>query len=130
MGIQVRNKIAHNTNIIDIKLRTKPKLRDGWKSYIDHNKNGIQAGRLAEVILIVVYFTCIFNNKYKFNELQKCINTLVRDDELNAIKLGFKDVYSSRIAIEKLGGYYSHAPKNNIKNQQQNFRKKPKLTKP
>lgn len=106
----IRNKIAHNSNIIDIKFRTKPKLKDDWKKYMD-SVSGNQVGGLAETILIVVFFTCKINKLHRFNDLQSCINKLVDNSDFKAKMLGFKDKDSSIKAIGRLGGHFSKSVK-------------------
>ncbi len=63
----IRNICAHNSNLIDMKLTTKPKIRKSWNSRLYFiEKDGIRkpTDRLAVVILIVMELVQQINDKY------------------------------------------------------------------
>ena len=50
----VRNACAHNANVIDLQLETKPVCRSDWKDYlynVNKSNNGNPSNKLAIVIL-------------------------------------------------------------------------------
>lgn len=88
----IRNICAHNSNLIDMKLTTKPKIRKSWNSRLYFiEKDGIRkpTDRLAVVILIVMELVQQINDKYKWHEIQKSIKSICKDDK-RANLLGFK----------------------------------------
>ena len=62
----IRNRCAHNKNIIDIKIKTKPKLRGEWKDYLIINDNNQTSGHIADTIAPMVFLTTQINNSYNF----------------------------------------------------------------
>lgn len=104
----IRNQCAHNANIIDLTLRTKPRIRSEWKKYLDIDENGKPSGKLADVIVIMVFLTTKINNKYTFNDIQRSINNIVDKNDLSAKKLGFNSCSDSYNAIRNIGGYFKN----------------------
>ncbi|EGC78155.1 hypothetical protein E4N83_02365 [Treponema denticola] len=104
----IRNQCAHNSNIINIKLKTKPLLRHDWKELLTIDKNNQSSGRLADIIIPMVFLTIIINKKYAFNDLQRAISKLVENSDERANMLGFKDVHTANTAIKYLGGNFKY----------------------
>ena len=102
----IRNQCAHNLNVIDTKLKTKPTLRKEWKSFILLDQSNATSGGLADVVFPIVYLTIKINNKYSFNDLRKGIRNLISNDEEKAKMLGFKDVKSAIHVIDYLVNIY------------------------
>lgn len=102
----IRNKCTHNQNIIDLKLRTKPKLREEWKQWLLIDEKNQSSGKLADVLMPMVYLTIKINDKFTFNKLQRCINKLIHKDDEKARLLGFKDSENSRKFIDFMGGKF------------------------
>lgn len=102
----IRNQCAHNANVIDLILRTKPTLREEWKKFIYIRENNQSCGGLADVLAIMCYLTIKINEKYAFNDLQRTINKIVGKNEKQARLLGFQDVSSSLDMIKGLGGHF------------------------
>ena len=50
----IRNQCAHNHKLVDIHIKTKPKIREEWKSWLLFEKNNT-TGNLAEAIIPMVY---------------------------------------------------------------------------
>lgn len=94
----VRNICAHNSNILDIKLKTAPKIHVNWKQDIYQFDDGNYSNRLAIVIFIIHYFISHINNKYHFSKISKAIEKIVGNDEQLIQQLGF----TNKKAIEKL----------------------------
>lgn len=87
----VRNISAHNSNLIDINLRTRPIILDDWKKYISINAhtNGYNNNKISIILLIVAHFMYHINPKYNFQNIHESVHKLVRDDK-SAIYFGFK----------------------------------------
>ena len=94
----IRNICAHNSNLIDIKITTKPKCRKEWKAFLYSIQRMQQTptNRLAIVICIVMYLVKVINPKYKLNNIQKSISSLCADSEESANLLGFKDLKTAK----------------------------------
>lgn len=91
----IRNICAHNSNLIDIKLKTKPKLRKEWVPYlyfINSSRSGKRTptDRLALVICIVIYIVRRINPKYNWYDIKRSINSLCNKSERMAQMLGFR----------------------------------------
>lgn len=68
----IRNICAHNSNLIDIKLKTKPKLRSTWKERLFYDEKGGQekpTNGASIVILIVMELVKMINSKYNWNRI-------------------------------------------------------------
>lgn len=98
----IRNICAHNSNLIDVKLKTKPKCRKDWNQYLyfiqsknDSNKK-TPTNRLAVVICIVICLVKTINPKYKLANIQKSINSLCYKSEDMAKLLGFNTLNDAR----------------------------------
>lgn len=103
----IRNICAHNSNLIDVKLKTKPKFRKDWIPYlyfIKSKKNGMQTptNRLAAVICIVVYIVKRINPKYKWGNIQRSIQSLCNNSEQMAQLLGFRTLDDAQKITEKI----------------------------
>lgn len=107
----IRNQCAHNTSIIDLKLKTKPKMRNEWKKILNCDDGGNPSGRLSDAILPIVTLVIVINNKYTFNRLQGSINRLISDNEFNAKNLGFNNVQSAKNSISMVGGKFQQKQK-------------------
>lgn len=94
----IRNICAHNSNLIDIKLTTKPKIRKDWEKYLYYKKNTYgksvpkPSDRLAVVIIIVVQLVNKINSKYSWKRIQKSIQNICKNNENRAFLLGFKSL--------------------------------------
>ena len=103
----LRNQCAHNSNVIDLRLKTRPKLREEWLNYINFDTSKKQTiGGVAELIIIMVHLTILINEMYQFNDLQKTINRIVDGNKDNALKLGFSDSRMASNFIREMGGHF------------------------
>ncbi|UBH12411.1 Abi family protein [Macrococcus armenti] len=87
----IRNICAHNSNILDIKLKTSPKVNENWKEDIFKFKDGNYSNRLAIVIFIVHHFVKEINVKYQFAKIPNSIEKIVGNDPKRIEQLGFVD---------------------------------------
>lgn len=94
----IRNICAHNSNLIDIKLKTKPKCRSDWRDSLDslNSEKQTPTDRLAIVICIVMYLVKAINPKYRLGFIQRGIKSLCSGSEKRAQLLGFKTLYAAQ----------------------------------
>lgn len=97
----IRNICAHNSNLIDVKLKTKPKLRKNWMEhlYFIQSKKGnakTPTNRFAAVICIAIYLVKTINPKYKLDHISKGIKSLCNNSEDRANLLGFKSLNDAK----------------------------------
>ncbi len=87
----IRNLSAHNSNIVDLKFTTKPKILLEFKNKL-HTVNGKISDRIAISVLILEYLIFVINLKYPGGAIRKSLIKLCRNktDE-EAQKLGFKN---------------------------------------
>lgn len=80
----IRNLCAHNMAIINLKLKTTPKINSEMLKLInDPNK-------ISTSILIMVYFIKIINPNYRFYDLYHILNQLIKKESV-AKKYGIKE---------------------------------------
>ncbi|WP_019785211.1 Abi family protein [Streptococcus sobrinus] len=98
----IRNICAHNSNLIDLKVTTKPKIRREWGEYLYYiestNENQTirkPSNKLAVIIIIVVELVNQINSKYKWQNIQSSICSLCKNEE-RAFLLGFSSLDSAR----------------------------------
>lgn len=101
----VRNICAHNSNLIDINLKTKPKHKQEWASYLHANtdktgENRTPTARLATVICIVVYLVKAINSRYRFNKIKYSIEALCMRSNDRAKQLGFDSFIKAKRIID------------------------------
>ena len=99
----IRNICAHNSNLVDIKLTTKPKTRKYWNRYlyiIESTKNDKiikkPTNRLSVVIIIIVELVNQINPKYNWHDIQKSIRNLCKNNDERALLLGFNSLESAK----------------------------------
>lgn len=85
----IRNLCAHNSNIIDIKLRTFPKKIDEWDNYLYKNSSGKMTNRIAIVIMIINYFISQINPQYRFQSIYQSIDKMINHTDTKATTMGF-----------------------------------------
>lgn len=92
----VRNICAHNSNIIDLKLKTTPKIKDAWKAdlYKFEGKSEMYTDRIAVVILIIYFFIKQINSSYQFADIRFSLNKIIDEKKENAEQIGFKEITS------------------------------------
>lgn len=101
----VRNLCAHNSTIIDLKLKTRPIYRDEWlvKLYEMTDKSGkiLPSNRLAVVFLILFHFVDNINEQYGWRNIKKSVRAICGNKEQNAELLGFSDLKSARLVCTR-----------------------------
>lgn len=88
----VRNICAHNDNLIDIHIKTKPKIRTSWYDIIYyHEFTGAKkaTNRFAIILLIIMELVQKISPEYNWNYLYQTINEICIDDK-RARLLGFQ----------------------------------------
>lgn len=93
----VRNICAHNSNIIDFKLKTKPIYRKKWSNYlctIQSNDNDILTDKFAVILIIIMHFIFRINSKYYWSNINKSLLKITNKSEQNARRIGFKNCES------------------------------------
>lgn len=105
----VRNICAHNSNIIDVQLTTKPKSRREWDKLIVMNKESHKGSefykptnRLAIILIIIVTLVNQVNHKYKWNNIRKSVCNLCKENDSRARLLGFKNTQSAKDFIKDI----------------------------
>lgn len=91
----VRNSCAHNSNIIDMQLSTKPIYRAIWKDYLYMVKNErghlTPSNKLALVLIITQHLIYTINPKYGWRNLNKSISRITDGSDSRAQLLGFSN---------------------------------------
>ncbi|WP_273730411.1 Abi family protein [Leuconostoc mesenteroides] len=91
----VRNVCAHNGNLVNLSLETKPKINDELRDYINFS-NGQPVAKLGIIVMITKMMVRNVNPKYKWTNVCKplqslCFPTQSRDRDEMANIIGFKD---------------------------------------
>lgn len=79
----IRNLCAHNMAIINIKLKSIPKINSEISKMI------INPNKILTSILIMAYLIKIINPNYRFYDLYHILNQLIKRDDV-ARKYGIK----------------------------------------
>lgn len=94
----IRNICAHNSNVIDIKLITVPKIRNDWDFVLSHIGTGNKVrptNRLAVVICIVITLVNSINDKYRWSDIEKNLKSICHANDAKAELMGFKNANRS-----------------------------------
>lgn len=87
----IRNKCAHNANVLDLEVRTPPPIKEEWKSIILKNENNESySNKLATTLVILHYLVKKINESYAFGSIHKTLSNLVKTSDVAANQLGFK----------------------------------------
>lgn len=95
----VRNICAHNSVIVDFKLRTVPKIPEDIKEYLYHFEDGRPTKNVAVPVLLITTMVKKINRNYRLDDITKAVKSICKNDTL-AQRFGFKD----RDAINKYFG--------------------------
>lgn len=87
----IRNLCAHNSNIIDVKLRTTPKKTDDWEHYLYKNSQNQFTDKIAVVIMIIKQFISKINPQYRYDSIYKSFYKMISGTDIKASNLGFKN---------------------------------------
>ncbi|EAE6008238.1 TPA: CAAX protease [Listeria monocytogenes] len=90
----IRNLCAHNSNVIDVKLKTTPIIKNDWKNilYKFEGKSDKYTDRLAVVLCIIKHFTNEINPTYHYDNISRSIYKIINKDEKNAQIIGFSNI--------------------------------------
>lgn len=86
----IRNMSAHNSGIIDIKLRTIPIIRQDWKINL-FQYNGNYTDRIANTLVILKHLLNIINPKFHFGDVAKAFQRLTKGNNYYANMYGLLD---------------------------------------
>lgn len=94
----IRNICCHNSNLIDLKLISKPIIRNEWKKFLKTDENNqICDYSGAVIICVVMYLVNEINPKYKWGDKRKKFNGIIPtvmnicSNEDLAKRFGFKN---------------------------------------
>lgn len=96
----IRNICAHNSNIIDLKLKTPPICRNEWNSILFQleTKPGDfkTSNRIAIVLLILKHLVECINSHYRWIKVGQSIHAICAGKEKTANQLGFINLQSAK----------------------------------
>lgn len=95
----IRNISAHNSNLIDIKLRTPPIIRNEWYGYLYRYDKNVYTNRISVPIVILKYLMDQINPKYKFGNISSAMQNLIQNEIKTANYFGFKSVDTIKTII-------------------------------
>ena len=94
----VRNMCAHNSNLVDLKLKTTPNILSSWQSILYINNKGHYTNRLASVLCIVDKLLGKIDSEYNFRSIKVSLERIIDNDDTYCEMLGFKN----KNALEEL----------------------------
>lgn len=86
----VRNICAHNGNIIDLKLKTTPLVKEEWKDFLFQFNDGRYSNRIAIVICIIKHFLLSIDPNYNYDRIFASFNAIIDGSNDLANSVGFK----------------------------------------
>lgn len=89
----VRNTCAHDSNLIDLNLRTQPMVPRRYESKILETESGYSNG-LAIVLLIIKTLMNTVNSKYKFGNIYDSLYRIIDHEGTRATSIGFASIHS------------------------------------
>ena len=84
----VRNISAHNSNLIDINLITRPMIDNSWNECLHTKNNQVDNNKISIILLIAIHFMAEINAKYNFKNINDSVIKLIKTDE-DAHQYGF-----------------------------------------
>lgn len=101
----IRNICAHNSNLVDVRLKTKPIPPECFKKCITVYKQHY-SNSLAIILFIIKYLMINVNPKYQFGNIYDTVNKLIlsddkTDNQIIAKQLGFINVKSIKKIKQK-----------------------------
>lgn len=93
----IRNICAHNSNIIDIKLKTVPLSREEWRDSLFIFEDDKPTNRLAIILFILKHFIDIINDRYQWRNINRSVINIVKKSNTYAKSLGFKNWQALKI---------------------------------
>lgn len=99
----IRNSCAHNSMIINTKLKTTPLVKKEWEELLfryPHKQQKV-TDRLAVVLCVLKHLAEKVNPSYNYNKIYASLNSIIQDNRYLAQNLGFKDPESLSILFPK-----------------------------
>ena len=87
----IRNMCAHNSGVIDIKIRTLPKLRKEWKKYVFQPRKGMYSNKIVNTLIVLKYLLTQVNPKFPLNGIGIAMQKLIKNSHKNANMYGITD---------------------------------------
>ncbi|MCO6542143.1 MAG: Abi family protein [Lactobacillus sp.] len=94
----IRNVCVHNSDLLDISFTTKPKVPTQYSDYI-LQINNIYSNKIAISIYIIKTLMNSINSKYRFKNIKRTIEKVIKNDETIAKRLGFKNCESIKVLL-------------------------------
>lgn len=87
----VRNICCHNGNLVDIRLKTSPKVPEEYRKFLTttDEKSNVFTNKLSIVICIIIKLMMSINKKYRFGNMLNSILHLL-DESNEAVNYGFE----------------------------------------
>lgn len=85
----IRNIAAHNSNLIDIGIKTPPVTRVEWGEVLYIYKENVITNKISVVVVIIKHFIDHINPKYDFSSISKSMQKLIQGDNQKAVYYGF-----------------------------------------
>lgn len=104
----VRNICCHNSDLVDIKFRTKPMVPAIFSDQILRINNKF-SNRIAIAVFIILKLMNSVNAKYDFSAIRRSLNSIINGDEQLANVLGFSNLDSLKsLPKSRTNRHYIH----------------------
>lgn len=118
----IRNICCHNSNLVNIKLTTKPKIPKKYKKYL-YFFDKKETNRLALTLVIIKRMMESVNPKYDYTKLNKTLSNLIKRQE-DSIDNLTKDKNAQLLGFNKASDINKIFPKRNPRSKRRSKRKK------
>lgn len=98
----VRNKCAHNINLIDLQIAKTPIIKDEWKEILysyEKEEQRFYSDRIALSFVIIKHFIDQINQDYDCNNLYKTLDEFIKGNDEIAHSIGFKNAEAIKFLI-------------------------------
>lgn len=92
----IRNQCAHNHNLIDIKLKTRPNLPVEYTKYLVQVEDRI-SDRVATCLYLLKVLLCAVNPQYDFAPINDAVDEFFQDENFSAQRLGVNNKTDLRL---------------------------------
>lgn len=118
----IRNICCHNSNLVNIKLTTKPKIPNKYKKYL-YFFDKKETNRLALTLVVIKRMMESVNPKYDYTKLNKTLSNLIKRQEDKIDNLT-KDKNAQLLGFNKASDINKIFPKRNPRSKRRSKRKK------
>lgn len=87
----VRNVCCHNSDLLDIKFKTKPMVPANYAENLYHVKTGHYTDKIAIAIFIIQQLMLSVNSNYDFGAIEQALYNIIGQSDEAAHTLGFAD---------------------------------------